>query len=87
MKLVGRLILSSFVLFEECDAATGDCMGLFKIIALMRFRKGVNGLSSTLRSKKENRVDDASGSGSEVFLAEPSLSTLCRFVFGFGFCF
>jgi hypothetical protein len=40
---------------------------------LIRFRKGVDGLSSMLRSKKGNRVDDASGSGSEFCSAESSL--------------
>jgi hypothetical protein len=45
-------------------------MGLFKIIALMRFRKGVDGLSSMLHSK---RVDDASGSDLEFCSAESLL--------------
>ena len=64
-KLLGVLIWSSFV---SLDIAKDGCVGVLRRSALMRFWKGVVGLSSTFRSKKGKRVDEASGSWSEVSL-------------------
>ena len=65
VKLLGVLIRSSFV---PLNIAKDGCVGVLRRSALMRFWKGVVDLSSTFHSKKGNRVDDASGSGSEVLL-------------------
>src|ERR1700678_3244495 len=61
VKLLGVLIRSSFV---PLDIAEDGCVGVLRRSALMRFWKGVVGLSSMFRSKKGKRVDDASGSES-----------------------
>ena len=59
VKLLGVLIRSSFV---PLDIAKEVCRGVLRRSAFIRFWKGVVGLSSTFRSKKGKRVDDASGS-------------------------